>query len=83
MHRLLNSSPLRTFTVMSLVLITLMVLGTGFVLSSFFRQAILDREALIIRDFVQAIASQEHVSEDPGDTTMLTRRGDLLAGFSC
>jgi len=81
MHRLLNSSPLRTFTVMSLVLITLMVLGTGFVLSSFFRQAILDREALIIRDFVQAIASQEHVSEDPGDTTMLSKEGRLTRRF--
>lgn len=82
MHGLLNTSPLRAFTVMSVVLITLMVLGTGFVLSSFFRQAILDREALIIRDFVQALASQEHVAEESGDAMMLMGEDRLVLRFT-
>ena len=50
----LTTSPPRLFTLLSLALIFAIVLLTGFVLANFFRTSILDREAQMIGDFVQA-----------------------------
>lgn len=63
MLSILRISP-RLFVLLSLTLISLMVSGTGLVLSGFFRQAIIDREGKIISDFAHALASREIA---PGD----------------
>jgi hypothetical protein len=55
----LRLTPPQTFTFVSLLLIVLMVLGIGFSQSSFYGQAIIDRESVIIRDMVNAIALEQ------------------------
>jgi signal transduction histidine kinase len=62
-------SPLRLFTLVSFLLIALLVASTGLVLTSFFRQAMIDREGIIIRDFAQSIAAREVA---PGDLENFT-----------
>jgi signal transduction histidine kinase len=62
-------SPLRLFTLVSFLLIALLVASTGFVLTNFFRQAMIDREGVIIRDFAQSIAA---VELRPGDLENFT-----------
>lgn len=57
----------RLFAALSLVLVALMVAGTGLVLSGFFRQAIVEREGKIISDLAQALASREIASGDFAD----------------
>ena len=52
-------TPPQTFTLVSLLLTVLMVLGIGFSQSSFYGQAIIDRESVIIRDMVNAIALEQ------------------------
>ena len=57
----LRLTPPQTFTTVSLLLIVLLVLGITFTQSSFYGQAIIDRESVIFRDMVNAIAlQQEH-----------------------
>ena len=56
---ILVRTPLQTFTLVSLGLIMLMVMGVGYVQSIFLRNAILDREGVIVRDVVQAVVSQQ------------------------
>lgn len=55
----LRLTPPQTFTFVSLLLIVLMVLGIGFSQSSFYGQAIIDRESVIIRDMVNAIVLEQ------------------------
>lgn len=63
MTSLIRISP-RLFTALSLALVALMVAVTGLVQSSFFLQAIIDREGKVISDFAHALASREITSED-------------------
>lgn len=60
----LTNTPLRTFTLVSLVLITVMVIGVGLVQTAYFRSAILNREGIIIRDIAQTMASRQLSLED-------------------
>lgn len=53
-----RTSP-RLFVILSLVLVTMMVVGTGLVLSRFFRQEIIDREGKIISDMAHGLASRD------------------------
>lgn len=59
-------------------MIAIMVTGTGITLSGFLRQAIIDREALIIRDYVQALASQESTGEQSQRFTPLAEMADAV-----
>lgn len=63
MFSIFRISP-RLFVALSMVLVTMMVAGTGLVLSNFFRHAIIDREGKIISDVAHALASREIA---PGD----------------
>lgn len=51
--------PIGTFTLLSFVFVSLMVLVTGMSLSGFLRKAMLDREGVIIGDLAQASVSRE------------------------
>lgn len=51
----LRMTPPRTFAVISLVLIIVMVVSTTLTQTNFYRQAIIDRESAIIRDVVGAM----------------------------
>ncbi|WP_275098135.1 sensor histidine kinase [Sedimenticola hydrogenitrophicus] len=77
LHRNL-SSPSRLFTLLSLLMIALMVTGTGITLSGFLHQAIIERESLIIRDYVQALAAQENDIEPARRFAPLTRLADAV-----
>lgn len=57
--RVTPKTPLQTFTLISLILIGMTVLATGFALSAFYRHAIVDRESVILCDAVQAIAARD------------------------
>src|SRR4029078_12809838 len=50
------TTPPRMFADISLSMIIAMVVGTGLVQAPFFRQSIIDREAAIVRDMVNALA---------------------------
>lgn len=52
------TSPPRMFAIISLLMIVAMVVGTGLIQAPFFRQAIIEREAVIVRDMVNALASE-------------------------
>ncbi len=56
------TTPPKLFAVISLLMIITMVVGTGLVQASFFRQSIIDREAAIVRDIVNALTANHHVS---------------------
>lgn len=56
------NSPPRLFAVTSLLMIVLMLTATGFTQAPFFRQTIIDREAVIVRDMVNALAGEHGVS---------------------
>lgn len=51
------------FAIISLLMIITMVVGTGLIQAPFFRQSIIDREAAIVRDMVNALAMEHGVSE--------------------
>ena len=52
-------SPPQAFPIISLLLIMLMVLGISFTQASFYGQAIIDHESVIIRDLVNALALEQ------------------------
>ena len=56
------TTPPRVFAAISLLMIIAMVVGTGLIQAPFFRQAVIDREAAMVRDMVNALASAHGVS---------------------
>jgi signal transduction histidine kinase len=56
------TTPPRMFAIISLLMITAMVVGTGLIQSSFFRHSIIDREAVIVRDIVHALTVEHGVT---------------------
>jgi signal transduction histidine kinase len=52
------TTPPRMFAALSLLMIIAMVVGTGLTQAPFFRQSIVDREAAIVRDVVNALAAE-------------------------
>lgn len=62
--RFTMKTPMRTFTLLSLGLISLMVLGVGFAQTAFYRDAMLQREGNDIRDVAEAVASQHLFLKD-------------------
>lgn len=52
-------TPPRMFAIVSLMMIIIMVVCTGLIQAPFFRQSIIDREAVVVRDLVNAL-SLEH-----------------------
>lgn len=55
------TTPPRMFAAISLLMIIAMVVGTGLIQTPFFRQSIIDREAAIVRDLVNTLASEHGV----------------------
>ncbi len=53
------TSPPRMFAIISLLMIVAMVVGTGLIQAPFFHQSIIEREAAIVRDMVNAL-TREH-----------------------
>jgi two-component system, NtrC family, sensor histidine kinase HydH len=58
-----GTTPPRLFAAISLLTIIATVVGTGLVQTAFFRQSIIDREAAIVRDVVNASAWEHGLSE--------------------
>jgi len=79
--RLLPQTPLQSFTLISLVLIVLTVLGTGFALSMFYRHEIIQREAIILRDIVEAIAEQDPLMRHLEDRSVTADRARFERNF--
>ena len=55
-------SPPRMFAIISLLMIVAMITATGFTQTYFFRQTIIDFEAMIVRDMVNALATEHGLS---------------------
>lgn len=66
MRRLLATPP-RTFATVSLALIAVTVVATGFTQSRFFEDALIRREAVIVRDMVIALTQRDLRAEDFDD----------------
>lgn len=62
----LRMTPPQIFSLVSLLIIALMVVATGLLQSAFYRQAIIDRESIIIGDVVSGIV---HGHEKEGELT--------------
>ncbi|OGS75987.1 MAG: hypothetical protein A2Z94_00525 [Gallionellales bacterium GWA2_55_18] len=60
----LACTPLCAFTLLSLVLIAIMVITSGYTQSRFFEDALIDREAEIVKQTVIALAQHELRAED-------------------
>ena len=58
------ANPPRLFAAISLLMVIAMVVGTGVIQATFFRQSIIDREAAIVRDMVNALALANGLSAD-------------------
>lgn len=56
------TSPPGLFAIISLLMIGAMVIGTGLVQATFFRQSMIEREAAIVRDMVFALTVEQPVS---------------------
>lgn len=56
------TSPPGLFATISLLMIVAMVIGTGLVQASFFRQSMIEREAAIVRDVVFALTVEQPVT---------------------
>lgn len=56
------TTPPRMFAAISLLMIIAMVVGTGLIQAPFFRQSIMDREATMVRDVVNALVLEHAVS---------------------
>jgi len=69
------TSPPRLFAIISLVMIVVMMTAAGLTQTPFFRQTIIDREAVMVRDMVSALAFEHHVSSSDleGFTDMVAR----------
>jgi signal transduction histidine kinase len=77
---LLPRTPPAVLAFVSLVLIVLTAMATGHVQSSFFRDAAIQREAVIVRELATAIAARElrGVSRTPAADTHPARVKELL-----
>lgn len=62
------TSPRRLFAIISLLMIVVMLTATGFTQAPFFRQAIMDREAVIVRDMVNALVVEHGLSASDLDS---------------
>lgn len=67
------SNPPRVFAAVSLLMIMVMVVATGLIQTPFFRSALIDREAAIVRDMVVALTDGHEVS--PADLQHYTDAG--------
>src|SRR5665811_649898 len=56
------TSPPRMFAIISLLMIVAMVVGTGLIQAPFFRQSIIEREAVIVRDMANALTMEHDVA---------------------
>lgn len=56
------TTPPRIFAFVSLLLIAIMVAVTSLIQASFFRQSIIDREAAVVRDMVNALSRSHNVA---------------------
>ncbi len=56
------TAPPKMFAIISLLLIVAMAVGTGLIQAPFFRQSIIEREAVIVRDMVNALALEHGVA---------------------
>ncbi|MDO8291875.1 MAG: PAS domain S-box protein [Gallionella sp.] len=74
--------PLCTFTLVSLVLIAVMVILSGYTQSKFFEDALIDREAEIVHQAVVALALHELRAEDFDDYTSTISQQRFERGFS-
>ncbi|MBK5205483.1 MAG: HAMP domain-containing histidine kinase [Polaromonas sp.] len=77
------TTPPRMFAIISLLMIVAMVIGTGLIQAPFFRQSIIEREAVIVRDMVNALA-MEHgiVASDLENYTDADARARLNQSFN-
>lgn len=89
LHKLLQlgqqsaTNPPRLFAAISLLMILLMVVGTGLIQAPFYRQSIIDREAAIVRDMVNALALSNGLSAaDLQDASRPEARKRLDQSFS-
>lgn len=77
------TTPPRVFAAISLLMIIVMVIGTGLIQAPFFRQSIIDREAAIVGDMVNALASAHGLtSRDLQDYTSVQARRRFDQSFS-
>lgn len=58
------TTPPRIFAAISLVVIVAVVIGTGLIEAPFFRQSIIEREAAVVRDMVNALAAQHGITAE-------------------
>ncbi len=78
------TTPPRIFGAISLLVIAAVVVGTGLIEAPFFRQSIIDREAAIVRDMVNALAAQHGISAEdmePPRDSQAARRLDEAFGL--
>lgn len=78
----LRLTPLQTFTTLSLLFIGLIMVATGYTQSGFFRQAMINREAAIIKDLVGAHAVSELTESDLHDYQSAHAREHFDRSFS-
>lgn len=83
------TSPRRLFAIISLLMIVVMLSATGLTQAPFFRQTIIDREAAIVRDMVNALAAEHGLSAsdlkryaDVGAYQRLNQSFNSLKGLS-
>jgi len=77
----LTRKPLFTFSLVSLVLIAVMVILSGYTQSKFFEDALIDREAEIVNQTVVALALHELRAEDFDDYASATSQQRFERGF--
>jgi len=75
-------TPPQTFAALSLLFIGLIMVATGLTQSTFFRQAMIDREAAIIKDLVAAHAVSELSESDLHDYQSTPARAHFERSFS-
>lgn len=75
-------TPLCAFTLLSLILIAIMVIASGFTQSRFFEDALIDREAEIVNQMVVALARHELHAEDLASYTDARSQLHFDEGFS-
>lgn len=78
----LRLTPPQIFTVLSLIFVISMVVSTALTQSPFFRQAIINRESVVIRDLINALAiGQGLSSSDMGNHTDAEAKKHLNLSF--
>ena len=78
----LPRTPPAIFAFVSLLLIVMTALATGYVQSDFFRNAVIQREAVIVRDMVGALALKELSAEDIARYTEPAAQARFAQSFS-